>query len=175
MYTNEERERVAKKKQTTHVPVTVEELLGFIDLLIFRGRGNDQKCVLQELFYGAFSRPFYRATMTNRRFRPPLTMLRLDEEVTREERRKKDEMAAIREVFEHLNALLPQTSSRWTKLSDPSVAGAALSPTCQTSLLSTASGSVTWLTHGQGTYMLRMLPHAGRAEVPDPERHVAGV
>ncbi|KAF0302311.1 hypothetical protein FJT64_025609 [Amphibalanus amphitrite] len=65
---NEEGERLAAASNRTHIPVTLMELRAFIGLVLLRGCEGDRRCKIDDLFYGPFSRPFYRATMTKNRF-----------------------------------------------------------------------------------------------------------
>ena len=82
--TNEEGERVARANGITHSTVSREELLAFLGLLILRGSECDVRCEIRELFYGPFSRPFYRATMTVNRFKHLLRIIRFDDRETRD-------------------------------------------------------------------------------------------
>lgn len=177
-HTNEEGERLAAAKNRTHIPVTLEELRAFIGLLLLRGCEGDRRCDVNDLFYGPFSRPFYRATMTEHRFVHIKRILRFDNREDREERRKKDKFAAIREVFSDFNCLLREhyTPSDCVTVDETL---RAYRGRC---------GFVIYMPNkpdkygllfrdvadARSRYVLNMLPYAGKAEDPDPALHVTG-
>ena len=177
-HTNEETERVASKTGQRQAPVTRQELVAFIGLLLLRGCESDRRCDIQDLFYGPFSRPFYRATMPVNRFRHIMRCIRFDDKATRQERRKSDNFAAIREVFVQFNALLLD----YFVPSDCVTVDETLRP---------FRGRCSFVTYipnkparygllirdmadARTRYMMKMLPYAGKAEEPEPELHVTG-
>ena len=83
-HSNEEGERLAAASNRTHIPLTLQELRAFIGLLLLRGCEGDRRCDVDDLFHGPFSRPFYRATMTEHRFVYIKRILRFDSRDDRE-------------------------------------------------------------------------------------------
>lgn len=176
--TNREGERVAAETNSVHRPVTLLELRAFIGLLLLRGCESDRRCELDDLFYGPFSRPFYRATMTRQRFKHILRILRFDNREDREARKKTDKFAAIREIFTQFNSLLREyyTPSDCITVDETL---RAYRGRC---------GFVIYMPNkpdkygllfrdvadARTRYVLNMLPYAGKAEEPDPELHITG-
>ncbi|XP_043226473.1 piggyBac transposable element-derived protein 4-like [Amphibalanus amphitrite] len=175
---NEEGERLAAASNRTHIPVTLMELRAFIGLVLLRGCEGDRRCKIDDLLYGPFSRPFYRATMTKNRFVYIKRILRFDNRADPEERRKRDKFAAIRDVFSDFN-------SRLAKFYTPSDC-----ITVDETLRAYRGrcGFVIYMPNKpdkygllfrdvadvRSRYMLNIMPYAGKAEDPDPELHITG-
>ena len=176
--TNREGERLAAAKGRTHIQVDLVELRAFIGMLLLRGCEGDRRCDLDDLFYGPFSRPFYRATMTRDHFKYLLRILRFDNKDDRESRKKSDKFAAIREVFNDFNKLL----QLHYKPSDCITVDETLRS------FRGRCGFVVYMANkpdkygllfrdvadARTRYVLNMLPYAGKADEPDPALHVTG-
>lgn len=107
MYTNEEADRVVTIWNNTHPdkitiwkPVDKIEILAFIGLLITSGALHCRKESLSELWSTSetYRRPIFTAGMSRDRFIQIYRFIRFDDKVTRQERKKRDKLAAIREV-----------------------------------------------------------------------------
>lgn len=87
---------------TTEKPreITMIELKGFIGLLLLAGllgkSKTDVKCLWRR---SSLESPIFKATMSRSCFQNIVARLRFDDKNTREERKKKDKFAAIREVW----------------------------------------------------------------------------
>ena len=82
------------------IPMSIDELYGFLGILLFAGAYHDNRLTIDELFHSERGRPIYNATMARQRFKTILRHLRFDDRQTRSERRQNDKLAAIREVWE---------------------------------------------------------------------------
>ncbi|CAF3579688.1 unnamed protein product [Rotaria sp. Silwood1] len=82
--------------------ITMIELKGFIGLLLLAdllGKSKtDVKCLWRR---SPLESPIFKATMSRSRFQKIIAHLRFDDKNTREERKKKDKFAAIREVWSY--------------------------------------------------------------------------
>lgn len=81
-------------------PVTIEELMAFIGLLILAGVYHGNHEPLSELWSPKTGRPIFIATMSLKRFQAILRYLRFDNKNTRVERRATDKLAPIRDVWD---------------------------------------------------------------------------
>ena len=80
------------------------EMRAFLGLNLLRGTVPLESA--DELFYGGFGPPQFRATMTKKRYLKLMTAVMLDELDTREERRRGDRFCLAREVFDMFDANL---------------------------------------------------------------------
>ncbi|KAJ4426216.1 hypothetical protein ANN_27027 [Periplaneta americana] len=70
---------------------------------ILMAANDDTKLDYHDLWSERFGRPVYLATMSRNRFRELVKVIRFDDKDTREDRRKGDKFAPLREVFELMN------------------------------------------------------------------------
>ena len=82
------------------IPIDRIELRAFIACLLFAGvsKSNHESC--EQLWSSDFGRPFLRATMSLQRFTMIMKFLRFDNKETRPERKERDKMAPIRDLWE---------------------------------------------------------------------------
>ncbi|KAJ4432564.1 hypothetical protein ANN_21187 [Periplaneta americana] len=88
--------------------------LGFLayrGLLIFMGKESDSKTAVTDLWSNISGRFVYTATMSRTRFQQLTKIIRFDDKTTRNERREFDKFAAMREVFDKMNSVLPKCYS----------------------------------------------------------------
>ena len=181
-HTNEESERVASASgnesldKQTFSPVSREEIYAFMGILILRGVERDHHNELRELFSGPYAKPVYRATMSRRRFESIMRFMRFDDRRDREDRRRKDKFAPIREFFSRFNERLPMFYNPYdcvtvdeTLRSYRGRCGFVIympNKPCKYGLL------IRDMCDAKTRYTINMLPYAGRAEDPDPTLHV---
>lgn len=80
--------------------ITMMELKAFIGLLLLAGLLGKSKRSLKSLWKRSpLESPIFKATMSRNRFEKIISRLRFDDKTTREERRKVDKFAAIREIW----------------------------------------------------------------------------
>ncbi|PSN49104.1 hypothetical protein C0J52_13633, partial [Blattella germanica] len=79
------------------------ELQAFIGLLITAGHLICCHLSVAALWNPKYDPPVFRATMSKERFKELLVYLRFDDKATRSERREKDKLARIRDVWEAVN------------------------------------------------------------------------
>ncbi|KFM56992.1 hypothetical protein X975_25586, partial [Stegodyphus mimosarum] len=79
-----------------------DELNALFGILILSAALKDNHLSTKVMFDVTFSSGRYRATFTERRFSFLLDCLRFDEKDTRQERKKTDKLAAIRQIWEIL-------------------------------------------------------------------------
>lgn len=106
-YTNIE----AKKKRTNWKEIDRAELLAFIGLLIIAGVDRSSKRNYEEFFGLLRGMPIFRATMGLKRFKDLLRFMRFDDKGTRSDRRSRDKLAPIRDVFDLINRNLKRMYS----------------------------------------------------------------
>lgn len=84
------------------IKVNTDELDAFISILIVMGIVHDNKTRLCDLWSkdSLFHISFYKEVMTRKRFKQILRCMRFDDSRTRDERKKSDKLAAIREITE---------------------------------------------------------------------------
>ena len=85
-------------------PTDVIEMRAFLGLNLLRGTVPLESA--NELFYGGFGPPQFRATMAKKRYTKLIAAATLDEIDTREERRRGDRFCLAREVFNLFDANL---------------------------------------------------------------------
>nr|BDT63058.1 MAG: piggyBac transposable element-like protein [Trachysalambria curvirostris nimavirus] len=103
LHTNETIDEIKPKYkvQNAHTDhVTLLELRAVIGLLLFTGAKKDNHVGTHELWSLAYGSSLYRCVMSEQRFLFILRCLRFDDKRTREERKKKDNFAAIRGLWE---------------------------------------------------------------------------
>lgn len=88
-----------ESNQTFSSDIDLEELKAFIGTLYFCGLQKDNYSNVRKL-WGRLASPFYRAAMPRARFELLLQCLRFDEEDTRRERRRRDKLAPIRDIWD---------------------------------------------------------------------------
>lgn len=84
--------------QTYLSDIDLEELKAFIGILYFCGLQKKNYSNVQKL-WGPLASPSYRSTMPRARFEFLLQCLRFDEKTTRVERRQRDKLAPIRDLW----------------------------------------------------------------------------
>ena len=84
-----------------------EELLAYIGLSIIMGIHNDTKRSIPELWSDEGSY-HYPGTMSKHRFKDIASLITFDDKSTREEKKKIDKFAPMREIYEKLNEKLPK-------------------------------------------------------------------
>ena len=82
------------------MPLDVPELKAFLACLIFAGVSKSRHESYSQLWETDTGRPFLRACMSLKRFQTIMKFLRFDDKRTREERRSRDKLAPIRELWE---------------------------------------------------------------------------
>ncbi|KAJ4429761.1 hypothetical protein ANN_21965 [Periplaneta americana] len=93
-----------KEAQRKGINVTNEtEIMSLIGMFILMAANDDTKLDYHDLWSERFGRPVYLATMSRNRFRELVKVIRFDDKNTREDRRKGDKFAPLREVFELMN------------------------------------------------------------------------
>lgn len=92
-----------EKQQKHFVEPDVVEMKAFFGLMYIRGANKRHHTYLQELWSDRRGLPEFRATMSRDRYKELLRFLRFDDKSTREERRRSDKFAPIRELFEIFN------------------------------------------------------------------------
>lgn len=88
------------KRGAVHNHVTREELLAYLGILIFSGCQKDNHLSVDEMWSPTLASPLYRAAMSQIRFEFLNRCLRYDDPSTRDERRRNDKFAPIRNIFE---------------------------------------------------------------------------
>ena len=88
-----------RKPDSTSLPFKFFELKAGL-ALIRAGSDRDNFTDINDLWKPGDSKPFYRATMSVRRFKFLLRCLRFDNFYTREDRKQDDQFAAIRDIWE---------------------------------------------------------------------------
>ena len=105
-WTNTSIERLAakykNKKDPTIDKTYYNEMMAFIGVLIMFGLKQDNHVPTQEMFSKTTGPALYRAAMGERRFSFLLRAIRFDDMETREERKRTDKFAAIREIWDML-------------------------------------------------------------------------
>ena len=139
---------MAAKKHCAHKPVTLIELRAFIGFLLLRGCESDRRCELADLFYGPFSRPLYRATMTQRRCIVRSTALSL-----------------VREYYTPSDCITVDETPRAYRGRCDFVIYMPNKPDKYGLLFRDVADT-------RSRYNLNMLPYAGKAGEPDPELHI---
>ena len=103
-WTNQSIEKLAAKYKDKKTPTIdkayFNEMMAFIGILIMSGLKQDNHVPTQEMFSKSMGPALYRAAMGERRFAFLLRALRFDDSETREERKRTDKFAAIREIFD---------------------------------------------------------------------------
>ena len=80
--------------------ITMMEIKAFIGLLLLGGLlGKSKKSIRSLSRRSPIESPIFKATMSRDRFEKIISWLRFDDKTTREERRKTDKLAAIREIW----------------------------------------------------------------------------
>jgi hypothetical protein len=80
--------------------ITMIELIAFIGLLLLAGLLGKSKTDLKYLWRRSpLESPIFKATMSRSRFQKIIACLRFDDKNTREERKKTDKFAAMREIW----------------------------------------------------------------------------
>lgn len=80
--------------------ISLVELKGFIGLLLISGLlGKSRKSIKSLCSRSPLESSVFRATMSRNRFETIVSCLRFDDKLTREERKKTDKFAAIREIW----------------------------------------------------------------------------
>ncbi|XP_069694029.1 piggyBac transposable element-derived protein 3-like isoform X1 [Periplaneta americana] len=93
-----------KEAQRKGINVTNEtEIMSLIGIFILMAANDDTKLDYHDLWSERFGRPVYLATMSRNRFRELVKVIRFDDKDTREDHRKGDKFAPLREVFELMN------------------------------------------------------------------------
>ncbi|KAJ4427179.1 hypothetical protein ANN_24795 [Periplaneta americana] len=87
------------------------EFLAYIGLLIFMGKESDSKTAVTDLWSNISGRFVCTATMSRTRFQQLTEIIRFDDKTTRNERREFDKFAAMCEVFNKMNSVLPKCYS----------------------------------------------------------------
>lgn len=105
------REKVKRRDNPTFKDVSLMELKALLGVLIMSGARKDNQLSTEEMFSPALGCPFYRSVMSERRFCFLLRSLRFDGRATREERRKADVFAPMREFW---NAVIRQCSGNYS-------------------------------------------------------------
>lgn len=101
--TNDEIERKNvkyKSKQWYIGPTTPVEINALFGLLYLSGVLKNPHVTLNDLWSPVFGPVMFRSTMNKNRFEFIINCLRFDEKETREERKKSDKFAAVREIWE---------------------------------------------------------------------------
>lgn len=83
------------------------DLQAYIGLLILAGVYRSSKEATASLWHAESGRTIFRATMTLKMFHQMNRVLRFDDKDTREQRRARDKLAPIREVWDKWVFLLP--------------------------------------------------------------------
>ncbi|CAF1527960.1 unnamed protein product [Adineta ricciae] len=99
IYSNMERTRnITSNEQSEEI--TMIELKAFIGLLLLAGLlGKSKKSIKSIWKRSPLESPIFKATMARNRFEKIISCLRFDDKTTREERKKTDKFAAIREIW----------------------------------------------------------------------------
>lgn len=87
------------------VQLTVVQLKAYFGILYFRGVFGDQKIPIEQLWSDDYS-IFYRTSMSRNLFQIWNRVLRFDNPVSREERKKTDTFAAMRDIWSEWNERL---------------------------------------------------------------------
>ena len=99
VYSNMERVRNTPSNQESD-EITMIELKAFIGLLLLSGLLGKSKKNIKSLWKRSpLESPIFKATMSRSRFEKIMSCLRFDDKTTREERKKLDKFAAIREIW----------------------------------------------------------------------------
>lgn len=103
-YTNEEMDRLRINYQnpavTTVKPIDLHEMKAFIGPLVNSAWSKDNHLAAREMFDGDWSGSRYKCTMTCDRFEFIIFSLRFDNRATRDDRKRDDPFAPIRELWE---------------------------------------------------------------------------
>lgn len=78
------------------------ELKSFIGLNYIAGSFCINHLPTHEIFHSFYGNPYFRATMSQNRFKELTFAIRFDEKETREERKMTDKLAALRTVWDHV-------------------------------------------------------------------------
>lgn len=84
------------------LPFTFNEVKAAIGIIIRAGADRDNMSSVESLFNPKDSRPFYSCAMAKNRFRHFLRYVTFDNKVTRRRRQQIDKLAAIRELWDHM-------------------------------------------------------------------------
>lgn len=87
-------------------PTDETEMLAFIGILIAMGANNGTKLSISDRWFLHHGRSDYIAGMSRNRYKELLSIIRFDDKQTREERRKEDNFAPIRELYDVFNETL---------------------------------------------------------------------
>jgi hypothetical protein len=99
IYSNIERTRNIGSKEKSE-EITIMELKAFIGLLLLSGLlGKSKKSIKSLWKRSPLESPIFKATMARNRFEKIISCLRFDDITTREERKKLDKFAAMREIW----------------------------------------------------------------------------
>lgn len=79
-----------------------EEFMAFIGVLLYAGVTKSSKESVNSLWDERHGRTFFSIAMTKRRFKEILRYLRFDSKSDRAERRLRDKMCCIREIFDDI-------------------------------------------------------------------------
>lgn len=101
-FTNQEAQRVYtnENKKAIWKPCDEVEIRALIGLLITAGHLKSNHQTVVALWNPKYGPPISRATMSKERFKELLVFIRFDDKSTRSERREKDKLAPIRDVWE---------------------------------------------------------------------------
>ena len=83
--------------------IDLDEIKAFLGLLLTAGTNKQSKVDISEFWHPIFGNPIFQATKGKNRFKIILKFLRFDNKETRSERRVKDKLAPIRDVWETIN------------------------------------------------------------------------
>lgn len=104
IYTNEEIERVRNNYNdptiNTIQPTNLDEMKAFVGLLVNSAWSKDNHLAAREMFDSEWSGSRYKCVMTCDRFQFLVLCLRFDDKATRNERKRTDPFAPIRDVWE---------------------------------------------------------------------------
>lgn len=101
---NKEGEAVYGKKWKI---ITEEEFLAYIGVLLLAGVYRSRNEATASLWNSHTGRAIFRATMSLQRFHDISRIVRFDDKPSRPQRRQKDKLAAIREIWDKWVEILP--------------------------------------------------------------------
>ena len=96
------RQQFRDKDHATFSDVGIMELKALLGILIMSGVRKDNHLSTEEMWSHVYGCPFYKGTMSERRFAFLLRCLRFDDSATRKTRLQTDRFAHVRQVWDHL-------------------------------------------------------------------------